>query len=128
MHKCRYREVAILMGDEPEVRNVTLHLLGRGLQLIHDTHRSFDALQYLLYFPAGDDGWNLSLTLSTSKCMSAHDFYAFHLHQRYTERDTLMQGCHLFQEYVCMAFAKVENMRLKFLASNQSAICTDLYQ
>ena len=27
-----------------------------------------------------------------------------------------------------MAFAKVENMHLKFLASNQSAICADLYQ
>ena len=29
---------------------------------------------------------------------------------------------------MCMAFAKVENMRLKFLASNQSTVCADLYQ
>ena len=60
--------------------------------------------------------------------MSARDFYGFHLHQRDTERDTLLRGCRLFQEYMCMALAKVENMRLKFLASNQSAICADLYQ
>ena len=60
--------------------------------------------------------------------MSACDFYAFHLHQHDTERDTLLRECRLFQEYVCMAFAKIENMRLKFLASNQSAIHADLYQ
>ena len=29
---------------------------------------------------------------------------------------------------MCMAFAKVENMRLNFLASNQSAVHADLYQ
>ena len=134
VHEHRYNhlqgllEVAILMGDEPGVRDKTLLLHGGGLQSVHDTHLSFDALHYLFFFPDGDDSWNLSLTLSTGKCMSACDFYAFHLHQRNTERDTLLQGFCLFQEYVCMAFAKVENMRLQFLASNQSAIHADLYQ
>ena len=90
-HECRYNcpqglpEVAILMDDEPGVRDVTLHLHGGGLQSIHDTHRSFNVLHYLLFFPDGDDSWNLSLTLSIGERMSAHDFYAFHLHQRDTD-------------------------------------------
>ena len=62
------------MGAEQGVRDVTLHLCGGGLQSIHDTQCSFDAFHYLLFFPAGDDSWNSSLTLSTGKRMSARNF------------------------------------------------------
>ncbi len=39
--------------------------------------------------------------------LSPRDFYAFHLHQRDGERDTIFRGRRAFQEYIVMAFAKV---------------------
>ena len=32
-----------------------------GLEFIHDYHRSYDPLQYLLLFPDGQDGWHFDL-------------------------------------------------------------------
>lgn len=39
--------------------------------------------------------------------LTARDFYAFHLHERADERTSLLRGGRAFQEYLCMAFAKV---------------------
>ena len=60
--------------------------------------------------------------------VSCRDFYAFHLHDRplhgdeagrQGERDTLFYGGRAFQEYLVMAYAKMENQRLGFLSSPQ---------
>ena len=44
------------------------------------------------------------------------------------EDDSVLRGCRLFQEYVCMAYAKVEALRLKYIATHQQDIRADLYQ
>ena len=52
-------EVAVLIaGDTCENRDVVLHLRDASLKRIPETHRSYDALQYPLLFPRGDDGYH----------------------------------------------------------------------
>lgn len=58
--------------------------------------------------------------------LSCRDFYAFHLHDRplhgdgmrQGERDTMFYAGRAFQEYLVMAYAKMENQRLGYLQSD----------
>ena len=48
--------------------------------------------------------------------LSCRDYYAFYLHEREPSRlhrDTLLRGSRAFQEYCCMAYAKIERQRLR---------------
>ena len=64
--------------------------------------------------------------------MSAREYYAYRLQvrRRYdgTADDALYRWGRLFQEYVCMALAKIELDRLRWIEYNQQAIRADLYQ
>ena len=55
-------------------------------------------------------------------------YYAHRLQQRPGIDDSLLRAGRLLQEYVCMAFARVETQRLLYLARNQAAIRAELYQ
>jgi len=44
---------------ETQGRDLVVQLRGGGLQYIHQTHRAFDALHFVLLFPKGDDGWQI---------------------------------------------------------------------
>ena len=48
--------------------------------------------------------------------LSCRDYYAFYLHEREPSRqhrDSLLRGSRAFQEYCCMAYAKIESQRLR---------------
>jgi hypothetical protein len=48
--------------------------------------------------------------------LTCRDYYAFYLHEREPSRrhrDTLLRGGRAFQEYCCMAYAKIESQRLR---------------
>ena len=64
--------------------------------------------------------------MERSNQLTIRDFYAYHLHERDAdvnrgrqgERPTLFYAGRAFQEYLVMAFAKMENQRLSYLSSN----------
>ena len=124
-----HTEISVLVDEEPGPRDIVVHLRDGGLQTIADTHRSHDALHFVLLFPYGADGWHLGLThsMEETKHLTAMKYYSFHLQQRYTHCDALLHGGRLFQEYCCMAFAKVENQWLYYLRTHQGALRADLY-
>ena len=39
----------------------------RNIQIVSESHRSYDSLQYVLFFPRGDDGWHLQLQMTNNK-------------------------------------------------------------
>ena len=121
-------EISVLVDEEPGPRDIVVHLRDGGLQTIADTHRSHDALHFVLLFPYGTDGWHLGLThsMDETKRLTAMKFYSFHLQQRYTNCDAVLRGGRLFQEYCCMAFAKIENQWLYYLRTHQGALRADL--
>lgn len=55
-------EVGIVMvGDAFENRDIRIMRRNNSLQVIQDTHRSYDALQYPLIFWEGEDGYHINI-------------------------------------------------------------------
>ena len=142
-HERRYnaaeglREVAVLMGDEPAQHDLVLrrrHVRGvAALQHIDETHRACDPLHFVLLFPMGTTGWHLEIPQAQQpgqrpRCVSVLQFYAHRLQVRPTQDDSLLRGCRLLQEFACMAYAKVEAMRLRYIVTHQRELRADLYQ
>ena len=128
------------MDEEPGPWEVILHQEGRGLQTIADTHRSFDGLHFVLLHPFGHDGWNLDSKQVDPKSLDEEGnpvppntrltslkFYSYHLQSRPGKSDALLRACRLFQEYVVVNFAKMENNTLYYLRQNQDQLRVDLY-
>ena len=90
-HRGRYNipttneEVAILMtGDTSARRSIVIQPRAQdgdnaNLQLISETHRSWDPLHYLLLFPYGTDGFHLNIhsNKQNQKCITAMEYYSY---------------------------------------------------
>ncbi|CAE1295238.1 unnamed protein product [Acanthosepion pharaonis] len=90
---------AIIHGEQDHTRDIVLKSRGGALRRISETHRSYDALQYTLLFPYGDEGYHFGIPLHTpggqpstsSKALLCKTFYSY----RFMVRDgdfNLMQG------------------------------------
>ena len=133
-----FREVAVLMDEEPVHQDIVLRRRadaeGPALQTVNETHRAFEALHFVLLLPWGTDGWQPSLRQAVAngrgdmRGLTLLQYYAHRLQQRPGIDDSLLRAGRLLQEYVCMAFARVETQRLLYLARNQAAIRAELYQ
>ena len=142
------KEVAILIGDEYHPRDIVLHMHGGSLQRIHQTHRSYDALHYILLNPQGNDGWKLHIPHTntnsnlhapnledmsgladdrSTKYVSCLQFYCFYLHDRDDFEKAFFYASRLFQEYIVMSYAKILSLNLKYLANNQKKLRCELY-
>jgi hypothetical protein len=81
-----------------------------------------------LLFPEGENSWCIGMPLEGScRQLSVRDFYAYHLHQRDDERETVFRARRLFQEYCCCAWSRVERQRLLYLKQNQRALRAENY-
>ena len=80
-------EVAIIIANNNFVkRDIVLELRSNELQRIMETHISYDALQYPLMFPRGEDGYTINInqvepgTLNpTNKMVSSMAYYSYRL-------------------------------------------------
>ena len=133
-------EVSVLLNQQPGPRDIILQLRGGGIREISDTHRSADALHFVLIHPYGHDGWHLQLKqvnpdildaqgnrTPTEKRLTTRQFYAFHLHSRTNVTNWILLMGRLLQEYLCIQYAKCENQQLYWLRTNQNQIRADLY-
>ncbi|KAF0311103.1 hypothetical protein FJT64_018041 [Amphibalanus amphitrite] len=133
-----FREVAVLMDEEPVHQDIVLRRRadaeGPFLQTVNETHRAFEALHFVLLLPFGTDGWQPDLRQAVAngrgdvRGVSLMQYYAHRLQLRPDLDDSLFRAGRLFQEYVCMAFARVETQRLLYLARNQAGLRAELYQ
>ncbi|MFY7752452.1 MAG: hypothetical protein ACOVQU_11725, partial [Exiguobacterium acetylicum] len=81
-----------------------------------------------LLFPEGEISWySEMLAEGSTERISVRDFYAYHLHQRDDERETIFRAARLFQEYCCCAWSRIERQRLLFLKTNQKALRAENY-
>ena len=127
------KEVCVLIDDaggRATGRDMVVDIAqGGGVKRISDCHQCFDPLHYTTIFPTGEHGWDYTLKLAGDSNLTPRDFTAFHLHQRPStaQRESLFYGSRLFQEYLCMSYAKVETQRLEYLRFHQKEIRADLY-
>ncbi|CAE1146829.1 unnamed protein product [Acanthosepion pharaonis] len=77
---------AIIHGEQDRTHDIVLKSKGGALRRISETHRSYDALQYPLLSPYGDDGYHFGIPLHTpggqptmsSKALLCKAFYSYH--------------------------------------------------
>ena len=134
-----FKEVNVLLADAPvegkdQKRAIVVHVRNSkfdAIKNIDETHRSFDPLHFVLLFPRGEDGWNCEMRQSglRDKQVSVREFYAYHLHERLEgQSNILFHSSRLFQEYCCMAFAKIEMQRLRYLKTNEGEMRGESYR
>lgn len=97
------------------------------MQRIDETHRSYDALEYVLFYPHGEDGWHLGLNMSNGKKLSPKAMYSYLLMVRPGVFNPLHYGRRLFQQYIVDQAAKIESERLSFLRSHQAQLRSETY-
>ena len=96
-----YGEVSVLMPDaDVGGRDVVVQFHGGGIRRIHETHRSFDPLHFVLLFPAGDDGWKINMKKNgTQQSITPCDYYAYRIQWRVNDdgSNALLMSERLFQ-------------------------------
>jgi len=140
-HRGRYNaptsdEVAILIvGQDFEKRDIILHSRDNKLQRVSEIHRSYDALQYPLLFPLGEDGYGIhipqydpeAMEPNFKKTVSAMNFYAYRMMIRVDQTNHLHLFRQLSNQYWVDMFAKVESERLSFIRFNQKKLRVENY-
>ena len=121
-------EVAVIFAGEPEhKRDIVIKTRGGALRRISELHWSYDALQYPLLFPLGDDGYHVDIKhISGSKTVSCMHFYAHRLMVR-GGVSHLHQCRDLFQQYLVDMFVKMESERLNYIRFHQKELRVDSY-
>lgn len=125
-------EIAIIsLNESHESSDVLLRTKDDGpLHRISDYHPAFDPLRYVLLFVDGQHGWNLSLSNTDGKKLTALQFYNYILQVRDPDQhfNSILRSGRLFQEYMLMSFHKIERQKLFWLERNQKSIKAEKYQ
>lgn len=128
-------DVAILMvGDPIAPRDIVIRRQDDIVSRISETHRSYDALQYPIIFPHGEDGYHFNLRqinpssrTTTNKKVSSKDFYAHRLMIRQNVENHILGCRELFHQFVVDMYAKVETERLLYIRHHQAKLRVDEY-
>ncbi|XP_062518309.1 uncharacterized protein LOC134193499 [Corticium candelabrum] len=123
-------EVAVLMvTEEHGKRDIVLRKSDGSLTRIAETHRSYDALQYPLILPHGDDGYYFpDQPVPNQYKVSAMKHYAYRLMMRGGADFNILLRCQrLMQQYVVDMYAKIETERLCFLRREQTKLRAEQY-
>ncbi|XP_055514228.1 uncharacterized protein LOC129710949 [Leucoraja erinacea] len=130
-------EVAVIIASSNEPVATSHHIVLRrrgrggaegGLQIISESHRSYDSFQYILFFPLGDDGWHSQLQMSTGRKLTLMQYYAYRIMNRDNEFNQLLRGGGLFQQYLVDMAAKMEGDRLNYFRMNQVSLRSTTYK
>ncbi|UYV73240.1 hypothetical protein LAZ67_10002320 [Cordylochernes scorpioides] len=120
---------AVIVGTEIARRDIVICRRDGTKQSVAETHRSYDALQYPILFPRGEDGYHLELYqvhpisgALTMKKVSCMDFYAYRIMIRAQESNHILKCRQLFQQFIVDMYAKVESERLNYIRFNQSKL------
>ena len=111
-------EVSVMMPEEAGNRDIVVSRRGGGIQKFQDTNRAADPLHFVLLHSKGHDGWSPDqIRFSAdegdyeSRRLTCNKFYKYRLQQRPGETNHYLLAGRLFQEYVCLSFAKAEQQR-----------------
>lgn len=129
-------EVAVVYvgedGDVPATRSIAIHPRTGGLEAIRDIDPICDPLTYPVLFPTGALGWHTELRKRESgrkrTRISQKEYYCHLLQVRANVFNPLLHAGALFQQYVVDSWVKIEQNRLNFHRSNQTALRAEQYQ
>ncbi|GFV53041.1 helitron_like_N domain-containing protein [Trichonephila clavipes] len=127
--KCRKSGNYYIVGDQFQPRDIVLHRRNEQLTKVAETHRCYDALQYLINFWYGTDGYNFKVKMvntvsgeETNKKCSAMNYYSHRLMVLENENNPILQCRQLFHQYKVDRYAKIKAERLIFFRLNQTRL------
>jgi hypothetical protein len=132
-------EVAVILpgngSEDVRGRDIVLRCTDGTLQRVNEIHPAYNALQYPLLFPRGEDGWhtNIPLILSENsgnsensrKFVTMQQYISYYLMMR--QHNYLLQFKRLFLQFVVDNYARIEQLRLNYLRLHQEEIRADSY-
>lgn len=144
-HRGRYntpsrnnKGVAVILDDDPAGhRDIVLKQYDNVLHRINEMHPAYDALQYPLLFPGGEDGYHIAALESNMK------HYCFKImirkgsamfvtadgavHATPFELNPLLASKMLYQQYIVDMAAKIITERLLWIKTHQKEIRAECY-
>ncbi|CAA0830875.1 Unknown protein, partial [Striga hermonthica] len=130
---------ALIVGDFDQSlgeRDILVESKSGRLQRINELNASYLALQYPLLLPYGEDGYREDIQFSSIKAetengrkhVSCREYFAYRMHDRDCEPQTILSARRLFQQFVVDAYTMVEASRLRYIRFNQKKLRCDMYK
>ncbi|KAL8465398.1 hypothetical protein ACS0TY_034778 [Phlomoides rotata] len=118
-----------------EKRDVVLQLRDGFLQRISELHPCYVHLQYHLLFPYGENGYRLGIVHSDAEStvrrrtrLIMREFFAFRIHERSGEANTIFNSKRLFQQFLVDSFTMIESERMCYVRNNQGTLRIDKWR
>ncbi|DAZ98750.1 TPA: LOW QUALITY PROTEIN: hypothetical protein N0F65_003806, partial [Lagenidium giganteum] len=131
---------------EPYCRDIIIRQQGGRLERVHTRHPAYDAPQYPLLYPRGEDGWHERIPLLSSTSHLGDDdvendaneesprrrtfvsllqyaSYILMMHQS----TTVHRYGRLFLQYVVDCYARIGQQRLSYLRAHQRELRAEVY-
>lgn len=108
-------------GIPPNNRDLCIHPRGRELVPITTLNRNCDPMSYVIFFPAGQQGYHVDMGCSE---------LMFYMHRMSVRKDIfnpILYGGRLFQQYAVDSYVKVEGNRLQYIRNNQANLRVESY-
>ncbi|XP_076882563.1 uncharacterized protein LOC143531060 [Bidens hawaiensis] len=133
-------EVATLIvgdiGDAVDNRDIIVTKKSGSLKRISELHPSYTPLQYPLFHPFGEDGYQVNIlhkNVSSSstgarKKVTMLEFFAYRIQDRPNTFSTMLNGRRLFQKILVDKYTMIEAQRLHFMRGKQHELRCDTYQ
>ncbi|XP_076918409.1 uncharacterized protein LOC143578824 [Bidens hawaiensis] len=133
-------EVAALIdgdiGHAVDNRDIIVTKQSGSLKRISELHPSYTPLQYPLFHPFGEEGYQVNIlhkNVSSSstagrKKVTMREFFAYHIQDRPNKFSTMLNGRCLFQKSLVDKYTMIEAQRLHFIRGKQHELRCDTYQ
>ncbi|XP_076933054.1 uncharacterized protein LOC143598819 [Bidens hawaiensis] len=107
-----------------------------SLKRIGEVHPSYTPLQYPLFHPFDEDGYQVNIlhknvsssSTATRKKVTMREFFAYRIQDRPNTFSTILNGRRLFQQILVDKYTMIEAQRLHFIRGKQHELRCDTYQ
>ncbi|XP_076923279.1 uncharacterized protein LOC143585354 [Bidens hawaiensis] len=133
-------EVAALIvgdiGDAVDNRDIIVTKKYGSLKRISELHPSYTPLQYPLFHPFGEDGYQVNIlyknvsssSTASRKNVIMREFFACRIQDKPNTFSTMLNGRRLFQQILVDKYTVIEAQRLHFIRGKQHELRCDTYQ
>ncbi|XP_076887843.1 uncharacterized protein LOC143538102 [Bidens hawaiensis] len=135
-HKTTFKVVSKVQGDIVSwLFDSDLKKYG-SLKRISELHPSYTPLEYPLFHPIGEDGYQVNIlhknvsssSTAARKKVTMREFFVYHIQDRPKSFSTMLNGRRLFQQILVDKYTIIEAQRLHFICGKQHELRCDTYQ
>ncbi|XP_076886945.1 uncharacterized protein LOC143536652 [Bidens hawaiensis] len=124
------------IGDAVDNRDIIVTKKSGSLKRISELHPSYTPLQYPLFHPFGEDGYQVNIlhknvsssSTAARKKLTMHEFFAYRIQDRPNTFSTMLNGRRLYQQILVDKYTMIEAQRLHFIRGKQHELRCDTYQ